>query len=67
MRVQPVDRVAAQLHELRPLLDRQRELEVLGTGVRDPHEHAPEEHVHAAVEQEEETCSEQEVHVRQGT
>ena len=54
MRVQPIDRVAAQRHELRPRLDSERKLQVLGARVRYPHEHAPEDHVDAGVEEEQE-------------
>ena len=50
VRVEPIDRIARELHELRPLLDREGKLEMLGAGVRYPHKHTPEEHVHTGVE-----------------
>ena len=56
MAIQPLDRVARHLHELRPLVDGEREGEVRGAGVADAHEDAPEDHGDGGVEEEEEAA-----------
>ena len=55
MPIEPIDRFARDLDESGPLLDAELESKVRGTRIADAHEHAPEDHVHTRIEEEQET------------
>ena len=54
MPIEPIDRFARDLDESGPFLDAELESKVRGTRIADAHEHAPEDHVDAGVEEEQE-------------
>lgn len=55
MLVEPIDRLARNLHQSRPFLHAELEAEVRGARIAYSHEDAPEDHVDTGVEKEEET------------
>jgi len=55
MLVKPIDHIPSYLDEIRPFLDRQGECEMGRTGVGDPHEHTPKDHVYTSVKHEQQT------------
>lgn len=55
MFVKPIDHISCDFDEVRPFLNGQREREVGGTRVGDPHEYTPKDHVHTSVKHEQQT------------
>ena len=52
MLVKPIDHIPSYLDEIRPFLDRKGECKMGRTGVGDPHEHTPKDHVYTSVKHE---------------
>lgn len=55
MLVKPIDHISSDIEQVRPFLNRQRELEVGRARVGDPHEHTPKDHIYTCVEHEQQT------------
>jgi len=55
MLVKPIDYISCDLDEIRPFLNRQGECEMGRTGVGDPHENTPKDHVYTSVKHEQQT------------
>ena len=55
MLVKPIDYISGDLDEIRPFLNRQGEREMGRTGVGDPHEYTPKDHVYTGVKHEQQT------------
>lgn len=55
MLVKPIDYISSDLDEIRPFLNGQGECEMGRTGVGDPHEYTPKDHVYTSVKHEQQT------------